>query len=1635
MRVTILLMIILLCTFVLATGDNNTVSDKMNQNFEQIALTEETILAPGQFVSWYVNSVENKIEPAVASPIPLLNSKIKDVVPADWQLGLRRNLDELSKIELNAAILKETPYWLVFSDINIDGYADMFVSTREGHVLCYLGPDFYATDEIFKELQLANNPKIGFADVNSDKKQDLLVLCEGSALSAQLAPDFKQQATPEMLENIKVEEYFKANESEEILKTLNLKDVNCCAYVDVNQDMLKDFVYVTDTGVFYRENIANGDIPKYFSYDKKVTPKINVTTEYAAAPFLWKVSDTEYRLYVGNLAGEIDVFTGIPDAETKELTTFTKTKTIKKDDIDCSTIPFVLDLNGDKSVESVIVNTAGDLRIYDNADFEKEIVIFDFEKDAYPDFFDYNDDSKPDIMYFDSKKQLVWRKNTSENAGKISFDEPEKIEMQKNLIEALKDLKYSALTCAMLNSDDTVDFAIGLADGRVKFFVSPDYNETNDVIYELDAGEYAVPRFCIFEDEEGVTFFVGNAEGEVKFFFSTFNPYFLKEELENLREPKFHDSLESEKTKKTKNIMKYFIEEYMGWSKEFEKPEDKEAFFDSIGNDDKALLVRSMGKVSEAYEKMILDAPKHLRDEIIFAVANTPAPVLRTMFELNQHDILLENAKGIYEVAKQVSYAKIVELDDGRTTVEYLRENRTWQQIPADIYYWWVVHPRLLFEIPARINCEYWHKSMEEHGVDELTWLRKEQDIYANPEKGDFWRSLFPTNNFHKRRLIDYAKRAETFEQAMKRAHEYVSWSFADSFMHFGYKTQDLQAIQIYYKGYGSCGEQSIIAAAVGRSMLIPTAIVTNHGEDHQWNEIYSFGDWIHWDINHLDMDAPWNSTEKFNHRSNIGAVNNWWGNDYSVPTTTRVNNPKTAGYTKTGKGYTDVARIHVTVEDSAGKPVEGALVYAKSHWNDANQTSVRRITGKDGKALLELGKGSKNGYTIATISSAGAAGIQYYTIEENKNYNLTLRVPGFVKNRQNRVSSTRMSKNDYKIDFELTELKSLLFPPNPTTSRPFRINSETIKQTNYQGTRDFPYPVNNDDNLKLYLFTPVEYMKFTSGHAADAFRIITLNEPSKFEDIRVPKECFAVLMNTESLFIYKRLKAKLSLEIPGQAPEIEFDGQYSEDILLGANETFEITGAISDNSNQVYLEGSINGGINWIDCSKSINAELDTFTLKFPDNLNAPVVSGKYSLLIRARDASGRMKYAQPVNFVFKGTKHYLNQVFVQDDPETPLPKSSWMFGPFRIDEGTRFLAIKTESSSEGFDLDLFLFFDKNGNLKLDGMHEERTKSTSPTPNEKIFIANPAPGTYWIYAQGWKVEGEQAFADIHVSFDYKPRLLKNITPLGNHKSVDTVSAEFVHIAGILSDKVKVYIDDADVTADCAISRDGFTLNLPAELKKDVQHNVRVVLEDFSGNTDDVSWSFKVDDTQPVILEAKIDAELADTGFITLTALINEEAELQYAIDDKPFASFKDKKTEFADNVDVFDLAGGEHKITLKAVDSAGNFSLKTLNFSMPDIKIAIRFMGKISENIEIGTPNQTLKFKVKSTGKIIKESLVIMLDGQKFAGVATIIEDILYLMPFDEYKHGLSKIEIYLADDAGNKLSPFEFSFTRKIN
>ena len=102
---------------------------------------------------------------------------------------------------------------------------------------------------------------------------------------------------------------------------------------------------------------------------------------------------------------------------------------------------------------------------------------------------------------------------------------------------------------------------------------------------------------------------------------------------------------------------------------------------------------------SGSYADVLLNASKQIADEIAFSIACCPRGRVPSAAQLK------ENAESLYEHDQWIHYADIVEYDDGSgnyySTIRYrVLENETEKQfeIPPNIYYWYVVHPKITVE-------------------------------------------------------------------------------------------------------------------------------------------------------------------------------------------------------------------------------------------------------------------------------------------------------------------------------------------------------------------------------------------------------------------------------------------------------------------------------------------------------------------------------------------------------------------------------------------------------------------------------------------------------------------------------------------------------------------------------------------------------------------------------------------------------------------------------------------------------------------------------------------------------------------------------------------------------------------------
>ncbi len=407
---------------------------------------------------------------------------------------------------------------------------------------------------------------------------------------------------------------------------------------------------------------------------------------------------------------------------------------------------------------------------------------------------------------------------------------------------------------------------------------------------------------------------------------------------------------------------------------------------------------------ANAFADAIISADPQYRDEIAYCIANTPTDVLLAMEDNGDIDLLLVNARNVYDSAENLSYVRLLDSEEG--TVCELRTAEGWFDISRENYYRFVVHPRILFEIPGRIDATYWGTPWDTLALSEREYLNFQPDsLYGDTPDHLFWREFIPSDSSRGRTLEQRMAAAETYEEAVVLLCNFQSHSQPGGLMSFGYMTNDLQPLTIYSKAYGSCGEQSILQTALCRACFIPSYVVGCRGEDHQWNQYLDPASerWNHWDINYgvSGIGNLWVSGEGVDHKGKTISTITAFGPEGRLwPVTESVLAPEGSGYMQGDSGYTRTALVEVSVTDPGGIPVGGAMVLVRSHWENANSVTAFDYTDDFGECSFLLGWEPNGGYTFDIISAFGSAGSSNTGFTEDSLYSLNYIVPYAVPQR-----------------------------------------------------------------------------------------------------------------------------------------------------------------------------------------------------------------------------------------------------------------------------------------------------------------------------------------------------------------------------------------------------------------------------------------------------------------------------------------------------------------------------------------------------------------------------------------------------------------------------------------------------------
>ncbi|MDD4615029.1 MAG: transglutaminase-like domain-containing protein, partial [Caldisericia bacterium] len=321
-------------------------------------------------------------------------------------------------------------------------------------------------------------------------------------------------------------------------------------------------------------------------------------------------------------------------------------------------------------------------------------------------------------------------------------------------------------------------------------------------------------------------------------------------------------------------------------------------------------------------------------DEVVYCLANFQTTDIIQYFQEDLQSILVENAKGIYEMAQQVQYCSILE-EEGYTTLQYKTRISSDEEtedtlidktLPKEVYYKYLVMINRYLLVPTRWESFYQKNFYRTYLPHDTTYVHEEEE-----EKSTERPSAVT--------LFDRVKNAETMYDA---AWNIMFWLKDDigGVWHTGEKPPGW--FNIYHNLLNTdvgiwCGEWSIIYEACARAMNIPTIIIIGLGEDHQYNNFYDNG-WHHVDpsAGESGNTGTWepyigNSLiyyEKWGKRIFSWPME-WEGNgkyDHVWRSELPYNPPE------------KLSNLSFVVTDIHNNPVEGARIELWSHWPMENK-------------------------------------------------------------------------------------------------------------------------------------------------------------------------------------------------------------------------------------------------------------------------------------------------------------------------------------------------------------------------------------------------------------------------------------------------------------------------------------------------------------------------------------------------------------------------------------------------------------------------------------------------------------------------------------------------------------------------
>ncbi len=804
--------------------------------------------------------------------------------------------------------------------------------------------------------------------------------------------------------------------------------------------------------------------------------------------------------------------------------------------------PALLDINSDGLNDLIVGTKDGIVEIFLNVGskhhpiFKKVSNLYpgiDVVDDATPFPVDVDGDGDIDLVFGNNRGKVILYENVGLKNGRVQFKERrdffvvEKKDDKGKKKEEIDVGEYSVPLLFDMNGKGILDLIVGSKDGKIHHFINtgtrkhPEWKEDLDekaktgllykhvsLFHGINVEERAAPAlyYSKIHGKKILTLLVFDNKGEPKVYTYDFGGHVEK------KFSKFPPDIYTSHWKESKIVGKMI----KPWPPEKGVLIPRVFDFDGDGNED-MLIGSSSGKIHlikdiatknathkislqnltggseslggydiisggtnehtalkflnpkyvNAYSKLILSSEKKYVDEVAFTIAHTATKVLKAMVDSPEDkegisyspEVLLENAKELYKIARTLPYVRLVEKRN-YTTVALMWKDGKWHELPKKFYYWYIVHPRTRFEAPS---------------------------YYL----GKFWREYLFTNNKYGKSLYEAVKDAKNAYNAIEKAHKWTR-----VFFEWGEESHDKLPQEPYNANYGSCGEWSIFGVAIGRTLLIPTRLANDWGEDHVWNEFYSDGKWHHWDINSdvkKGLDNP--RLYERNWKKFISSVWTIRGDDSIYPISEK---------------YTGLATVKLkVVDDEENKsPIAGAMVVVLSGWapekgyDKAPLLSIWGVTDENGEVKFKLGENkykfliSAPNYGLKTVELQDSQGNKNHIIE-GKNYDILVSY-GY---------SIQRAKKYKKPIVKWKKLAGRILKIKTSSFQKIRVPLDYPAKYHYITGNEVTVP--SEGKLIYFICSKAEEEKFEKGQN---FKVIAYGTVDK--EIRLPKGYRLVFLN-----------------------------------------------------------------------------------------------------------------------------------------------------------------------------------------------------------------------------------------------------------------------------------------------------------------------------------------------------------------------------------------------------------------------------------------------------------------------------------------------------------------------------------------